>query len=374
VGIGAAPARSLLHELASKTGGACEFVGVNDDVSSAILRTFRRMRQAPVHDIEVQWGQSPQWQSKPGKAIFSGETVHTFAGFSNHVPADAVMRWNEGKDKIQHQLPFRFDTVLTEGDTLARIAAATRRSDLPKDEQLALALQYQLVTESTNLLIVHDRAESEKMDELPPLRIAPQMIAAGWSGVTQAQTQQMKQPAVWRRENASEQIQAMQRNGVETYDIPAFLRKQPDDIQPAVFCRGNRFMDPYRYREQLTAFLAAYFSENGVMDEAIQYPKTFAEIEGKIPTAILDELRMVVELGYLESDVIRAFIVTLAACVYKTGIAKRIFNSIRHFGNNKGPGTTLEQRIGRIAKNVFDARRPGMDTYDIPAFLRKQAD
>ena len=38
----------------------------------------------------------------------------------------------------------------------------------------------------------------------------------------------LKQPAVWRREQASEQVQAMQRNGVETYDIPAFLRKQAD--------------------------------------------------------------------------------------------------------------------------------------------------
>ncbi|MFL6659001.1 MAG: cell division protein FtsZ [Massilia sp.] len=38
----------------------------------------------------------------------------------------------------------------------------------------------------------------------------------------------MKQPAVWRREQASEQVQAMQRNGVDTYDIPAFLRKQAD--------------------------------------------------------------------------------------------------------------------------------------------------
>ncbi len=41
-------------------------------------------------------------------------------------------------------------------------------------------------------------------------------------------TDGMKQPAVWRREQASEQVQAMQRNGVETYDIPAFLRKQAD--------------------------------------------------------------------------------------------------------------------------------------------------
>ena len=46
------------------------------------------------------------------------------------------------------------------------------------------------------------------------------------SGLGQGDT--MKQPAVWRREQASEQVQAMQRNGVETYDIPAFLRKQAD--------------------------------------------------------------------------------------------------------------------------------------------------
>jgi cell division protein FtsZ len=38
----------------------------------------------------------------------------------------------------------------------------------------------------------------------------------------------LKQPAVWRREQASEQVLAMQKNGVETYDIPAFLRKQAD--------------------------------------------------------------------------------------------------------------------------------------------------
>ncbi|MCG2585317.1 cell division protein FtsZ [Massilia sp. TS11] len=38
----------------------------------------------------------------------------------------------------------------------------------------------------------------------------------------------LKQPAVWRRETASEQVAALARNGMETYDIPAFLRKQAD--------------------------------------------------------------------------------------------------------------------------------------------------
>ncbi len=38
----------------------------------------------------------------------------------------------------------------------------------------------------------------------------------------------LRTPAVWRRESASETVRAMERNGTETYDIPAFLRRQAD--------------------------------------------------------------------------------------------------------------------------------------------------
>jgi cell division protein FtsZ len=52
---------------------------------------------------------------------------------------------------------------------------------------------------------------------------------AGTRGAAPAQGfDGMKAPAVWRRETASEQVRAMTKNGMETYDIPAFLRKQAD--------------------------------------------------------------------------------------------------------------------------------------------------
>ncbi|MFS2116058.1 cell division protein FtsZ, partial [Herbaspirillum frisingense] len=38
----------------------------------------------------------------------------------------------------------------------------------------------------------------------------------------------LKAPAVWRRESASDTVRALEKNGMETYDIPAFLRKQAD--------------------------------------------------------------------------------------------------------------------------------------------------
>jgi cell division protein FtsZ len=65
----------------------------------------------------------------------------------------------------------------------------------------------------------------------PVMSGAPTMAAGGMgmgSIAGAGHMEGMKQPAVWRREQASEQVRAMQNNGVETYDIPAFLRKQAD--------------------------------------------------------------------------------------------------------------------------------------------------
>jgi len=47
-------------------------------------------------------------------------------------------------------------------------------------------------------------------------------------GHAQQQFEGLKAPAVWRRESASETVRALEKNGMETYDIPAFLRKQAD--------------------------------------------------------------------------------------------------------------------------------------------------
>jgi len=48
------------------------------------------------------------------------------------------------------------------------------------------------------------------------------------SGVAAHGFDSAKGPAVWRRESASETVRALEKNGMETYDIPAFLRKQAD--------------------------------------------------------------------------------------------------------------------------------------------------
>ena len=50
------------------------------------------------------------------------------------------------------------------------------------------------------------------------------------SGVrTSSEMKNLKNPAVWRRDSASETVRALEKNGMEKHDIPAFLRKQAAD-------------------------------------------------------------------------------------------------------------------------------------------------
>jgi cell division protein FtsZ len=76
--------------------------------------------------------------------------------------------------------------------------------------------------------------KSVQLVQTPVLRTGthnePMMANAGaHHGASQASSfDGLKAPAVWRRESASETVRALEKNGMETYDIPAFLRKQAD--------------------------------------------------------------------------------------------------------------------------------------------------
>jgi len=59
---------------------------------------------------------------------------------------------------------------------------------------------------------------------------APVMMSQQPSTATTTDYGALDTPAVWRssRETASAHVAALQEKGVDTYDIPAFLRKQAD--------------------------------------------------------------------------------------------------------------------------------------------------
>ena len=184
IGVGTAPADTLLQELAEKTGGACELISPKENISAAILRMFNRIRQARSTEIKLEWGQpeKPTWITGNNRAVFFGNTVHVLAGFNTPPKQAPVLSYQLGHspqciqvsaDKLTHDIT---------NQTLSRLGAALRLKSLPKGDKIALALQYQLVTEDTNCLLVHVRAEKEKAEGLPELQKIAQMQVAGWGG------------------------------------------------------------------------------------------------------------------------------------------------------------------------------------------------
>ncbi len=266
IGVGTAPADTLLQELAEKTGGACELISPKENISAAILRMFNRIRQSRSTEIKLEWGQAekPTWIAGNNRAIFDGNTVHVFAGFTSfpkQVPvlsyqfSESTQRIHVSADKLMHDIT---------NQTLSRLGAALRLKSLPKGDKIALALQYQLVTEDTNCLLIHIRAEQEMAEGLPELQKIAQMQVAGWGGAGTvhdssrvcahkamvfrqaagntilnsaplqdsmiASYEAFDVPKVFRNDRSAATSKLV--TDEDYYEIPAFLRKQTDKVTP----------------------------------------------------------------------------------------------------------------------------------------------
>jgi len=203
IGVGSAPAESLLRDLADRTGGACELVSPNQDLAAVILRMFRRLRAPRSAGVKVDWGQDVLWQSPVAQTLFGGDTVHAFARLAQHPQRPPALSWFSGVISGQAGAT-KVDAGA--GDTLARLLGAAQlasllrasaQEDVPKHlaEALALALHYQLLTDQTNLILVHVREEGHKAAGLPVLEQIAHMQAAGWGAAGSVMGAAMAPPA-----------------------------------------------------------------------------------------------------------------------------------------------------------------------------------
>lgn len=275
VGVGTSPAETLLRELAEMTGGACELVSPKEDIEKAIVRMFNRIHLPRAKEIEINWGtnETPEWTVGTNTAIFSGNTHHVFAGFNSIPNKPAHLSYQLGDSLERIGVGASSITQANDGN-LARLGASQRLSSLTEEKQLSLALEYQLITEQTNCILVHVRSAEEKATDMPELQKIAQMQAAGWGGagtvhetVLQCMApmqdsvqfsmasvsacrsssrdidySQYDLPRVFRSSRESTPAPTLGSSydsktnldrGADYYEIPAFLRKQADDDQVA---------------------------------------------------------------------------------------------------------------------------------------------
>jgi len=372
VGIGSAPASSLLQALASRTGGACECVAADTEIPSAVLRMFHRMRQAPVRDVTVTWDEKPRWQSSPTRVVLGGETVHHVAGFAAQLPASATLAWVDAAGTA-HNVTVEVDNAVVDGSTVARVASAMRMAELSSAERHTLALQYGLVSATTNLVLVHERDSADKPEDLPTLHQVAHAVPAGWGGLgtvkqgtfnspagstLRASTHTGCGPAVWRREHPSAMFRVTERQQ-DTYDIPAFLRKQaPDSAHP--------------HRDALHRFAETLVGSSAHGHTPPAVPVSLDDLAAQLPEEVLEKLRLLVHTGFAEADVVRVFVSVLTTYFRDASVARRLLDAIRRLAAEGTATPALERQIRTI---VATAAGPGKGrTDDIPAWLRRAAD
>lgn len=253
IGVGSAPAESLLRDLAEKTGGACELITPHESISGGVLRMLQRMRSARSTSVQIAWQEEVLWQSALPKQVFSEETVHVFAKLKAKPLTAPILTWVASKEEHTATAP---SLTYQSTDTTARLVAGARvLATSDEAEATALAIQYQLASKYTNLLLVHIRAEEEKADGLPKLEKIQQMQAAGWGGfgnVSRGSTvlysrsmasfsyaspsrsamvsNNLSVPSVWRtnKTQTTSKVDKLALGGADDYEIPDFLKKQAD--------------------------------------------------------------------------------------------------------------------------------------------------
>lgn len=244
LGVGSSPAESLLQDMAEVTGGACEMVTPGENMQKAVERLLIRLRQSQAVEQTVQCVAPMLWSTPSARYATPGESMSTWSQLQV-TPGELVVSTGNPAQKCLVQW--------CEYIELSRIAAALRMRDMTsaKDRE-ALAMQYQLVSSETNLILVYERAEAEKAEELPELHQVRPMLAAGWGGhgtvavehssiqymrsacvsfsAEESHSQSISVPSVWRssRTRSAARVDGMANSGMDDIEIPAFLRKQTD--------------------------------------------------------------------------------------------------------------------------------------------------
>lgn len=192
VGIGSSPAETHLRRLAEATGGACDFVLPGEAVEPAVLRMYARLRSPRLDHLSLEWpaGVVPEWVPPLLPSVFDGDTVNIFARLRQMPAGEVRLLGRRSEDEAPQEigcatLPSRMEAA----DTLSRMAASAHfhsvRNKLLIDQPgdaIRLAVDYQLVTDKTNFLLVHERPDGSRATDMPALQKVDQMVPAGWGG------------------------------------------------------------------------------------------------------------------------------------------------------------------------------------------------
>jgi len=398
IGVGSAPAESLLREVSEKSGGACELVSPNQDVADVILRMFRRMRSTRCTDAMVDWGQDAMWESIVPSALYGGDTLHLCARLKSMPEFATKLSWSANGVSMQ-AVASQLQSQTAE--LLPRLVASQQIVQLTSDkttqkQALELALNYQLVTDQTNLILVHVREEDKKAEGLPELENVSHMLAAGWGGVGSVSESgiafcmssvpdygSMATPSVWRttRSAAAARVDALSSGSMDDYEIPAFLRKQADDSGLTASVKNILRSKPRKLAKGPKANPLAILQTFEASAQKILAPHRFVSklqamnLPAEIVT-LLDDLTVVLGTGAKAWAVVLQWLAERLSD--QITLSRQSERLLRHVLKDEETKILHELKLTWSAKiDAFinqEFESAGNENFELPEFLRKQAD
>lgn len=342
VGVGSAVSEAFVRGIAQATSGACELVSPRENMAGRIVRHFQRIDQPMAKSVEVVWPTDPLRQiPERVESVYAGDTLHVFGWHTAAPEGDVTLEvtLEDGRTVSQSVATSREPVNLNDSsDSLVRIAAYHRLGALEEGDARELAVRYQLVTEHTSCVLVFDREETDKSDEVPALRKVPQLLAAGWGGVGTVHASMAIEVNACVMPNESRHVDsladALMDEDMDYLDTPAFLGRQPAGFELLVETLNER------YPESTTAKLDI---------ERVAELLTLG-----LKQSIGDVLAGLITSRVTEHDVVLAFLVILSDSEFGRRLSRHVKRLIRMADKNIAYDDALVAEIERAINGAHE--------------------
>jgi uncharacterized protein YegL len=292
VAVGSAAGVDVLEPLAAATEAALERAVPMEPIDACVMRQFRRARARPLA-VEARWeGVEAEPLAMPH--AYPGDVLQVVA----HWEGDALPTLN--LESPAWPEPVTLAVAPRVADPAQRAILGQRRhAEAAPGRQLAMALRYGLLTDSTSAVLVSTRSDGDRVDELPEIVPVTQMVPHGM--VASSAADFLAMPALLRRDPTIERTGTYieePRYAMSCGDLPDDTEDLDNlvgserDTAAAASAPARPVILPERVEEVLAALFA-------VLRQAwLGEPAEPIDLEGavtRLPEALREDARRIVE-------------------------------------------------------------------------------
>ncbi len=193
-GIGTNVSDVLLRDLAKRTGGACELIYPGERIDDKVIAQFARATAPRVDGLDVKTPGLELSEMAPSasSSLVDGEPWTVFARYGHASDGAVELRGKIDGEAFFLRVPVSLPNV-SQNEAVAKLWArerirelegasvSGRRAEASKARILKLALDHQLASSLTSMVVVEMREGDRRAQGVPDTRVVPVSAPHGWA-------------------------------------------------------------------------------------------------------------------------------------------------------------------------------------------------